>query len=600
MPSFLGVWQYDDFHAIVYNQDIQITSLSISSLLGVLHGSWDRALSILSLAINYYVSGLNPFGYHIFNLLVHIVAGIGVYFLTKEVLRFFNVKNDIYKLSLLTAGLWILAPIQVTAVTYIVQRMASMAGMFYFWSLWSYLKWRNRDLNNQNISKIPFLKIYGFLFLAVLLFVLGFFSKQNVMQLVIIVIIMEIIKQPKFLLNNKKKVLLVVAIFFTGIIYYIATYKGLALEAITQFKTNEYKLYEFTPLHRLALFGRIMLEYLGLMIFPFVGNFHLLRDIDWINSYYHIFNYTCNVGVLISLFMAIKCSKKKPLVSFTIFFFFVNHLLESLIIPLHLVFDHRNYIPSFSVFLLLAYGLITFHNNFKNYGKALIALVLAFSAINTLVHNQKFQQNYCNAIYDYKSTYTGNSFYNYFFLFPLLTDMQDYGSIKIIGNTEMYFIEHNKDRLKTFRYGTSINTVFFIDYCVANIKADNDSLLTLKQNIESEMINRKHILKKQYKFIYYYMGVYFNLIDYRLNHINFDNLSNNVANIVEKGNADFLLNRIWEDKYNLDNQYLKKIKSYSEDSLSSTESRCFSLFLKHIKSDSESIRFDKLSKIKSK
>jgi hypothetical protein len=63
------------------------------------------------------------------------------------------------------------------------------------------------------------------------------------------------------------------------------------------------------------------------------------------------------VAVVLLIALAIKQYRSWPYLSFGVLFFFLNHLIESSIIPLELVFEHRNYIPSMFLFVPLANGL---------------------------------------------------------------------------------------------------------------------------------------------------------------------------------------------------------------------------------------------------
>ncbi|MBW1692321.1 MAG: hypothetical protein JRJ70_16555, partial [Deltaproteobacteria bacterium] len=58
------------------------------------------------------------------------------------------------------------------------------------------------------------------------------------------------------------------------------------------------------------------------------------------------------------LFGAIYLSRRYPLISFCVFFFFLNHIPESTILPLELIYEHRNYIPSMLFFVPIAIGLL--------------------------------------------------------------------------------------------------------------------------------------------------------------------------------------------------------------------------------------------------
>ena len=56
---------------------------------------------------------------------------------------------------------------------------------------------------------------------------------------------------------------------------------------------------------------------------------------------------------------------KKPIIAFSIFFFFINHIIESTILPLEIIYEHRNYLPSLFLFFPIATGLIWMVDYFK-------------------------------------------------------------------------------------------------------------------------------------------------------------------------------------------------------------------------------------------
>ena len=79
----------------------------------------------------------------------------------------------------------------------------------------------------------------------------------------------------------------------------------------------------------------------------------------------------------------ILLSKKKPLIAFSILFFFLNHIIESTILPLELIFEHRNYIPSMFFFVPIVIGLIhaLLYFSYKQSMQAIIALAIVLVII---------------------------------------------------------------------------------------------------------------------------------------------------------------------------------------------------------------------------
>ncbi|MBI4412380.1 MAG: hypothetical protein HY541_07855, partial [Deltaproteobacteria bacterium] len=154
--TFSVPFHYDDQLNIVDNP--QVHSLAdFTDFLG------SRSVGFLSFALNYAAGGLNVFGYHLVNLLIHVANGFLVYWLV--VLLFQSVipakagiqslrpgmdsrfrGNDVFGRSgyvaLTTALLFIVHPIQTQAVTYVVQRLASLMTLFYLLAVVCYLKWR--------------------------------------------------------------------------------------------------------------------------------------------------------------------------------------------------------------------------------------------------------------------------------------------------------------------------------------------------------------------------------------------------------------------------------------------------------------------------
>jgi hypothetical protein len=107
----------------------------------------ERYIGHLSFALNYKLHGLDVSGYHTANIVIHIINGLLVYFMVLFTFRIPKLERSRLRegsklVALFTALLFISHPVQTQAVTYIVQRFASMATMFYILSLMLYIKSR--------------------------------------------------------------------------------------------------------------------------------------------------------------------------------------------------------------------------------------------------------------------------------------------------------------------------------------------------------------------------------------------------------------------------------------------------------------------------
>jgi hypothetical protein len=150
--SFDCSWHFDDEANIKDNPGIHLTELSWNSIKGALFSDRNspdipyRPAACLTFALNYYFGGLDVFGYHLVNILIHLFTAIFLFLTIFHTLNLPSLQSKYaahaYSLALLSTVLWAVNPIQIQAVTYIVQRMASLAGMFYIICVYLYLKGR--------------------------------------------------------------------------------------------------------------------------------------------------------------------------------------------------------------------------------------------------------------------------------------------------------------------------------------------------------------------------------------------------------------------------------------------------------------------------
>jgi tetratricopeptide (TPR) repeat protein len=151
--SFSSPFLFDDYHII-------LNDLLIKDLSNFLHSFGFRYVGFLTFALNYHFGRLNPFGYHLVNLLIHLING-GLVFLLVRLLFHTPRLADGSSLTpstsdsmtswiaLTTAALFLVHPVQTEAVTYIVQRFTSLAALFYLLTVVCYLRWRISPLTDR-------------------------------------------------------------------------------------------------------------------------------------------------------------------------------------------------------------------------------------------------------------------------------------------------------------------------------------------------------------------------------------------------------------------------------------------------------------------
>lgn len=159
--SFSGPFIFDDGPAIIGNPTIR----HLSEPFAVLSPPRERGQTVggrplvnLSLALNYAVGGLEVRGYHVFNVLVHLLATLVFFGLARRTLlqpalvgRF---GRDATPLAFAMALLWAVHPLQTEAVTYVIQRAESLMGLFYLLTLYGFVRGAEPGADAETPSRI--------------------------------------------------------------------------------------------------------------------------------------------------------------------------------------------------------------------------------------------------------------------------------------------------------------------------------------------------------------------------------------------------------------------------------------------------------------
>lgn len=150
LVAYLPVWDapftFDDYPNIVSHEGAQPDGWA-ELLASTNHPTrQDRPVARLTLGLNYLVSGLDPTAYHLTNIAIHAAAAVTLFFLLLALCRAPRSPTTLARNALafaaLAALLWAVHPVNTQAVSYIVQRMASLAGMFYLLTLLVFVYWR--------------------------------------------------------------------------------------------------------------------------------------------------------------------------------------------------------------------------------------------------------------------------------------------------------------------------------------------------------------------------------------------------------------------------------------------------------------------------
>ena len=357
--SLHNSWHFDDYNNIVNNPNIKLDRLTWDGLKIALQGipgeSIPRPLSYLTFALNYYWGGLDVYGFHIVNILIHYLAAIGLFFLLHEILNLPLIRGkypgNAYDIALLSSVLWAIHPVQVTGVTYLVQRMTSLCALFYVVAMLFYVKARTA-------GKMSRVVLYGIVCLIAA--ILALVSKENAAMLPVSLFLMDLCFIRGVRWAHLKKYLLLFLFPLAVLVIIGAHFTSLA--AIL----DGYRHRPFTLEERLLTEPRVIFFYISQLLYPAIDRLTLLHDIDISTNLLQPWTTLVAVPSVFGVIALSLClAKKKPIIAFCILFFFLNHLIEGSIIPLELGFEHRNYLPSMFFFMPFVMGLLYLFERFS-------------------------------------------------------------------------------------------------------------------------------------------------------------------------------------------------------------------------------------------
>lgn len=135
---------FDDTPWVIGNTRIQ----SLNNV-GDMLTATNRPVLELTLALNYALGGEDPAGYHLFNLVIHVLAGLVLYGLVRRTLGLPSIgeayRDNARWLAGAVALLWLLHPLNTQSVSYMIQRGESLMGLCYLFTLYSFVRFAIGD-----------------------------------------------------------------------------------------------------------------------------------------------------------------------------------------------------------------------------------------------------------------------------------------------------------------------------------------------------------------------------------------------------------------------------------------------------------------------
>ncbi len=312
-----------------------------------------RPLASLTFAGNFLLSGGDASAMKLTNIFIHLLNGLTCFFLTRRIIRALSATQGVrYWRPGIQAGLtamaWLLLPINLTAVLYVVQRMESLANLAVFLGLLGYLKGR---MNMRLGSGRGLALVLASMIFAPLV---GVLAKETAILMPLYALCIEVaVFQGKTLAEDgthqsdprvRQLFIWLLAIpFVLGLIW-------------ISFKISNPRAWasrDFTLTTRLLSECRIVFDYIVWTLFPRASDLSFYHDSfslsrGWTNP---VTTLLAAVGLAIVASAGALLRRRLPLVTLGIAFFFACQSLTATIIPLELIYEHRNYFASYGLLL---------------------------------------------------------------------------------------------------------------------------------------------------------------------------------------------------------------------------------------------------------
>ncbi len=363
-PGLGGGFLFDDQPNLALNEALKHARPTWDSVLAVTGsgnaGPLKRPLAMLSFAVNVWLTGMNPVWFKFTNVLIHLLNGVLIYLLTRLLLGRLAGGCGISLtplrarwMAVAVACLWLLHPLNLTSVLYTVQRMTSLAATFTLLGMILYVLGRRWWLGPEPRWAAGAAAMLGGVLGCGALAAL---TKENGLLIVAFVFLIEWIffrfQAPHPV--ARRALAAAHALWFglpalAAVVWYLLIHPERVV--------GGYGGRDFTLIERILTEPRILWHYVRWLLVPDIRAMGLFHDdiplskglFDPPATLFALLEWALAAG------LALWMRRKAPVFSFGVLFFLAGHAMESTIFPLEIVHEHRNYLPSWGILLMLGY-----------------------------------------------------------------------------------------------------------------------------------------------------------------------------------------------------------------------------------------------------
>ena len=300
-----------------------------------------RPLSYLSFLLQSGSWPNDPGAFKAVNIALHLANGALIYAIVTKMLGLAR-RSDAAILALIAAAIWLVHPLQISTVLYVVQRMTQLATLVSLCGILAYL-------NGRSLAAAGELR-RGYLWMTAAVVIatpLGILAKENGILLPVFIAVIEftVLAGRARPMRWRTWAAVFLALPPLALVAYFALWPGWV---------HGYEIRDFTLAERLYTEPRILWDYVGKIVLPRPRMLGLYFDDYPVAQASSPYTVIAIAGWLLALAGAVRWRRSMPFLSFAVLWFLAGHLLESTALPLELYFEHRNYLPLLGPALAMA------------------------------------------------------------------------------------------------------------------------------------------------------------------------------------------------------------------------------------------------------
>jgi Flp pilus assembly protein TadD len=343
----------DDQKNIYRYPPVMITELSAENVIeaGLNARLPSRPLPSMTYAVDWVSGGGTARPFQLTNIAIHGVTAAAVFALFIIVFgRLQSPPKATLILAFFGAALWACHPIQTQAVTYIVQRMTSMAALFTVLTVIFYLLGREALLRPKR---------WFYFFLGGLCWAFGLASKETAAIAPALVLLAEygVLRHSQPIARVRADYVFLALPALVVCLIFLDLFSGSGPLSSAFVPGFEYR--DFTLNERLLTQPRVIFFHVSQILWPMPWRFSIEHDFLVSTGLFSPFTtFAALLGVLAWCGLGVWCIFQRALRIFGFFLLWVPAALviESSFVPLEMIFEHRMYLPSIGIAGLVVLG----------------------------------------------------------------------------------------------------------------------------------------------------------------------------------------------------------------------------------------------------